>query len=155
MRGRKPKPTALHLLTAEGGRTAGHRPLNADEPQPAAGGMERPPAWLNKRAKAIWRELMRDAPPGLLTRLDRKTAAMYCQSSARLEQVEQIIEEEGFTFMSDKGFVCQRPEAAIAKGLYGTITRLCAEMGLTPSSRSRVKVNRDQKPKSKLDKFIA
>src|SRR5437660_10910772 len=106
MRGRKPKPTHLKILTDNPGK----RPLNQDEPEPAPGGMERPPAWLNKRAKAEWRELMRDAPPGLLTRLDRKTAALYCQTVAQIIALQAIVEEEGLTFLSEKGFVCQRPE---------------------------------------------
>lgn len=151
MRGRKPKPSHIKLLTGNPGK----RPINADEPVPEPGGLERPPAWLNKGAKLEWKRVMKEAPRGLLTRLDRQVVAMYCQTTARIQELEGIVDEQGYTFMSEKGFVIQRPEMGMLKNLYGIQTRLCAEMGFSPSSRSRVKVTRDAKPKGKLSKFIA
>ena len=151
VRGRKPNPTHLKILA----NNPGKRPLNMNEPVPAPGGMERPPIWLNKRAKAEWRELLRAAPPGLLTRLDRKAVALYCQTVAQIIALQEIVDEVGLTFLSEKGFVCQRPEIGMLNKEKAILIRLCAELGLTPSSRSRVKLIHDQKPKSKLAKFIA
>lgn len=133
MKGRKPKPTHLKILTGNPGK----RKLNKAEPK-AKAGIRSCPAYLNRTAKAEWKRVMKEAPDGLLTELDRPLLAMYCQNVARIGELEKIVEDEGYTFMSEKGYICQRPEMGMLKNLQTIQKGLLAELGFSPSSRSRV-----------------
>lgn len=74
MRGRKPKPTRLKMLTGEPGK----RPLNGDELRPEANIPECPPE-LGPLAKQEWDRLVGElAALRLLTNLDRAALAAYC-----------------------------------------------------------------------------
>lgn len=133
MRGRKPKPTHLKILAGNPGK----RRINKREPQPR-GGVGAAPAWLNKAAKTEWRRVLKESPGGLITALDRQILAQYCQNVARIAELERIVEDQGYTFVSEKGFVCQRPEMGMLKNLQTIQKGLIAELGFSPSSRSRV-----------------
>lgn len=132
--GRPPKPTALKLLDGNPGK----RPLNRHEPKP------RPvaptcPAWLSAEAKREWRRIARELERlGLLTQVDRAALAGYCQNYARALEAERVLSEEGLTFTTEKGYVMQRPEVAIAQKAWQLVRAFGAEFGLTPSSRGRL-----------------
>ena len=66
--GRKPKPTRLHLVegTFDVSR---HRKRLKGEPRPI-GDLHDPPAYLSQAQREIWAQQLRDAPAGLLKRLD-------------------------------------------------------------------------------------
>ena len=88
-RGPKPTPTALKILRGN----PGHRPINADEPQPKPAKSLRPPAWLDPKAARIWRELgPRLHALGLLTdaALWRRLSGEARACSVELAGVESI-----------------------------------------------------------------
>src|SRR5437764_15483626 len=73
MRGRRPKPTRLKMLTGNPGK----RPLNGNEPRPAAAVPECP-AELGTLARTEWNRLVGElAALRLLTNLDRAALAAY------------------------------------------------------------------------------
>src|SRR5271167_2051839 len=79
VRGRKPKPTYLKLVTGNPGR----RPIKGDR-EPAAGGLPQAPAELAGDARTEWRRVARTLHrAGLLATLDRAALAAYCQAFAR------------------------------------------------------------------------
>lgn len=133
-RGPLPKPTALKVLEGNPGK----RPLNRAEPKP------RPvapkcPAWLLLEAKREWRRVAPELERlGLLTVVDGTALAGYCQAYARWREAEAALSEHGLTFATDKGYVCVRPEVAIAQRSLQLVKGFCAEFGLTPSSRGRM-----------------
>lgn len=142
--GRKPKPTALKVLTGNPGK----RPLPANEIQPPTG-VPVCPSWLSREAKAEWRRVVPVlASLGILTTVDRCALAAYCAAWARLVEAERLIAEHGQQMValeyetSDGQSIYVRPapnpalaEAAKASGI---IRQFCSEFGLTPSSRSRI-----------------
>jgi phage terminase small subunit len=79
--GRRPQPTALKVLRGNPGK----RPLNADEPTPPPGDVEKPTT-LSTPAAAVWDRL---APIAIamrtLTRADVTAFAMCCELQATLE----------------------------------------------------------------------
>ena len=78
MRGRRPKPTRLKMLTGNPGK----RPLNDDEPRPEASIPECPPE-LGPVAREEWDRLVGElAALRLLTNLDRAALAAYCGAYA-------------------------------------------------------------------------
>jgi hypothetical protein len=65
MRGRKAKPTNLRLI----GGNAGKRPLPKREPKPT-GDLVKAPNWFTNNQKEIWNCAVKNAPRGLLKRID-------------------------------------------------------------------------------------
>lgn len=133
MRGRKPKPTHIKLLTGN----PGQRKINRREPVPRAG-VPTPPSFLGRAAKQEWRRCLQDSPPGLVSRLDRHVLALYCMNAARIAELQQVLEEQGMTVVTGTGYPMPRPEMGIQTKLQTIQARLCAELGFSPSSRSRV-----------------
>lgn len=145
-RGPAPEPTSIKLLKGNPGR----RPLNDREPEPKRA-RPRCPNWLSKDARAIWKTLvpqLRDM--GVLTRIDGQALTRYCTLWARWKRAEQFIEKHGdvYPFKDDRGnlkYLQQFPQVAIAHKLATHLTRLEQEFGMTPSSRSRIRIERDDR----------
>ena len=134
MRGRRPKPTQLKVLTGNPGR----RPINEDEPKPAKK-IPPCPGWLPAYAKKEWRRVAGKLfRLGLLTELDMVPLAMYCLHWARVYEAETAIKKFGTTLVTDKGNTVQRPEVGISNTSMAHLRALCAEFGMTPSSRGRM-----------------
>ncbi len=125
MRGRKPKATALKILE----RCREDR-INRDEPSLPFNPADAP-SWLTGLALEHWNEIAPMlAKARVLTDGDRANLALMCECYA--EWREDI-----------RG-------AWKAKDLY---RRLSCEFGLTPSSRSRIKVP-SERPKDELEAFL-
>ncbi len=77
---------------------------------------------------------------GLLTIIDRAALAGYCQSWARYVEAERTLRRLGLTFVTESGYVQQRPEVSIAQKYLQLVRAFCAEFGLTPSSRGRMHI---------------
>lgn len=135
MRGRKPKPTAIKELEGNPGK----RPL-PNEPTFSPVFPKTPPKWLSKEAQKLWGELvpMLQSVPGLLQSVDVSAVELLCESYAQWKAAAQVLQEHGQTFTTPNGYVQQRPEVAIAQKNAKLVKELCAEFGLTPSSRSRI-----------------
>jgi P27 family predicted phage terminase small subunit len=135
MRGRKPKPTKLKLVTGNPGK----RRLNVDEPQPRLAAPSCP-KWLSKRAKAKWRQLAPELSAlGLLTIVDGDPLAAYCQAFAELELATQTLEKEGRTIIGSSGRTVAHPCVAQQRSAMRAVKDFAALFGLDPSSRSRLK----------------
>jgi P27 family predicted phage terminase small subunit len=143
-RGRKPKPSHLKLVTGNPGR----RPLNEQEPRPPKK-LPDPPAHLSAAALEEWQRV---APMlntlGVLTLADRGVLATYCQSWGRLCQAESALAKlaradpngHGLIVKTKNGNAVQNPLVGIANKAANDMARFAAELGMTPSARSRVKV---------------
>ena len=133
-RGRKPTPTAIKEL--EGNPVK--RPLNGQEPKP----MKKAPAcpkWLEPEAKKEWRRLAKQMEAiGILTDVDMAAYASYCQAYARWKEAEEFITQHGSIVKTPSGYWQQVPQVSIAQTYNKIMTKLAAEFGLTPSSRSRI-----------------
>lgn len=136
MAGRRPKPTALKKLEGNPGK----RPLNEREPTPRRA-MPRCPHHLAGEARKEWRRVVRELyAVGLLTQVDRAALAAYCQLYARWIAAEKEIESDGLTMITAKGGVMQNPAVRIAATALDGMRKYLIEFGMTPSSRSRIKL---------------
>ena len=143
MRGRKPKPTHLKLLEGN----PGHRPINGTEPKPP-GELPTCPSHLSPTAKAEWKRLARDLNRiGLLTLVDRAALATYCQSYGRWVEAERKLQETPPLLKTPAGYIQLSPWLTIANKERELMARYMAELGLTPSSRSRLAVQVPSGPK--------
>lgn len=134
MRGRKPKPT--HLKEVAG--NPGKRPLNRNEPQPV-GELFEPPGDLPEKARPFWTQAIADAPPGLLRRLDLRVMTVWAVAAWQHAEAAGLVAAEGALITVGKSKArLQHPAMAIMNRQAQIMLRAAAEMGFTPSARSRV-----------------
>jgi P27 family predicted phage terminase small subunit len=134
MRGRRPKPTRLKVLTGNPGK----RPLNADEPRPEPTIPECPPE-LGPVARKEWDRLAAElASLKILTALDRAALAAYCNAYGLWAEAIEAIQKYGTMVKSPSGYPIQSPYVSIANRQAEIMMRIASEFGFTPASRSRI-----------------
>ncbi len=151
MRGRKPIPTLLKLVS---GTQRKHR-LNPDEPIPA-GDLLAPPEQFTDAQKAEWAYALDNAPLGLLRRLDRVLFAQWCIASVDLNIAEAALQLEGavvkkggdqrITVNPDGSqtktvrsvTMVKNPWVVIRRDAFDRLMKATAELGFSPTSRSRI-----------------
>ena len=139
MRGRKPKPT--HLKLVEG--NAGKRPLNRAEPQPV-GDLYAAPDWLTASQREGWAYAVTNAPYGLLKHLDRSVLAIWVVAEdLHREAAEKIAKFGLLTKSPNAGLPLQSPYLAILNKQAQIMLKAGAELGFSPSSRTRVQIEPD------------
>lgn len=137
MQGRKPKPTAAKLLAGNPGKRA----LNHLEPRPRVV-LPRPPEHLSDDEKEKWKLIIRELHPlGLVTTIDKDALAMYCVIFVRWVKAEKFVRDKGEIIKTAAGNIIQNPYLSIANRALDQLNKLGAEFGMTPSSRTRVKVD--------------
>jgi P27 family predicted phage terminase small subunit len=135
-KGPKPRPTHLKLLE----NNPGKRKINKREPQPS-GDLFAAPAGLPEGAVAFWTQAIADAPKGLLKRLDASVLRIWAVAAWLHDAAGREIEAGGSLLKGKKGALYQNPHMAVLNRQAMIMLRACAEMGFTPSSRSRVVVD--------------
>jgi P27 family predicted phage terminase small subunit len=146
MRGRRPKPTQLKLIT---GITKASR-LNHHEPKPLAE-IPDPPNTLTPAARAEWKRVCTElCQLGMLSKLDRAVLAAYCQAYGRWHQADRSIAAAakknpttgGLVLFSPAGGAYQNPMLSISVRASADMVKFAAELGMTPSSRSRIDLSK-------------
>lgn len=151
MRGAKPHPTARKKLMGN----PGGRPLNPAEPEfPPA--VETPPEEIASDARALteWRRLLPMMQAAhAITEAERASLIALCQQWSRYLHANASVETAGMVIRSPSGYPMPNPYIAIANRALTHCTRLWAELGLTPSSRSRVQTTGPRDPKDPFAEF--
>lgn len=139
-RGAAPKPDALKQLQGNPGK----RPLNQAAPKLPTfdkDSLPTPPSWMNTPAKKEWKKLVPILhKAGVLTQVDTGTLAAYCQAFGEFVEATKIVKARGYTTVTDKGNVIQRPEVGVANTAMKLMVSIAREFGLTPSSRNNIRV---------------
>src|SRR5690242_5966335 len=142
MRGRRPKPTRLKVLTGNPGK----RPLNPDELNPEPAMPECPPE-LGPVAQREWHRLVGQlCALRLLTHLDRAALAAYCGAYALWAEAMEAIQKYGTMIKSPSGYPVQSPYVAVANRQAEIMMRIASEFGFTPVSRSRISTPDPEEP---------
>ena len=150
MRGRKPLPTAMKVLAGNPGKRA----LNRQEATPRRT-LPRAPQHLDEEARAEWKRSSRELwEAGLLTAVDRAALAAYCQAFSRWAQAERKVKQEGMVIVTMQGNVVQSPYVSIANRAMELMMKAAAEFGMTPSARTRVAAQRDERDKSLAEQLF-
>lgn len=147
--GRRAQPTALKLLRGNPGK----RPLNDAEPRysPTAPDC---PDWLHKLAKEMWAWIVPQLEAaGVVASVDLFVLAALCQSWARWQTYERVIDERGPTYealivLNENGrpvdadaakiVIKKRPEVDMAKAEKAAMLNAASRLGLDPTMRSKV-----------------
>jgi P27 family predicted phage terminase small subunit len=135
----KPKPTAQRKLEGNPGK----RPYNHHEPTPPPMADDGAiPVELDDNPIALteWRRLvpmLRRARQ--VSEADRAALLALCLEWARYRAALVLITQRGLVYESKSGYLVPNPGIRISGQALNGCCRLWAELGLTPSSRSRVK----------------
>lgn len=156
-RGRKPKPTVLKELAGNPGR----RPLNENEPVPS-GALPDPPAYLRSSEKRAWK-IVSEEMKEVLTAADQFILESFCvayamkvgaardihkygslvpmpvQAGDKAQQLALNIAVDELGEKLPPAMRVQNPSVSIWKNAVTLEIKLAAELGLTPSARSRLK----------------
>lgn len=140
--GRPKIPTALRLLNGNRSR----RPINDDEPKPeAVKAAIRCPSVLKKTARQEWRRVTKElSDMGILTVADRSPLMSYCQYYAKFEEAWQKMQAADFEMVhaTESGYQVTTPWWAIANRAEDKMRAFWQEFGLTPASRTRIRVEK-------------
>lgn len=136
MAGRKPLPTHLKLVK---GTARPHR-MNKAEPKPTVA-VPAPPEHLDEAAKAKFTamaELL--ARHGVMTELDSAALARYVVIWRRWLEAEAEVKRRGAVVKTANDNIIQNPFLAVANKCLAQMAQIESEFGLTPSSRSRIRM---------------
>jgi len=148
--GPKPLPTAVKKLRGN----PGHRPLNDDEPE-LPNDLPSCPDHLDKVGKKEWTRItgLLDGR-GLLTEADRATLAAYCETWSIHAAAANDLHKYGTIILNAKGIAIQSPYLRVVQSSSKLLVSYAAELGLTPSSRSRVSAVKESKPSDLTARFF-
>ncbi|MFC0340793.1 phage terminase small subunit P27 family [Paracoccus niistensis] len=136
MAGRKPLPTQLKLVK---GTARPHR-MNPAEPQPVVS-VPAPPEHLDEAAVAKVTELAELlARHGVMTELDAGALARYVVIWRRWLEAEAEVKRRGPVVKAAGGNIIQNPFLAVANKCLAQMGQIESEFGLTPSSRTRIRM---------------
>jgi len=136
MPGPRRQPTKLRLMRGNPGK----RRINRNEPQPAPLLTAACPRELvDPVARAEWDRIA----PGLIasgqvTSVDRAMLIGYCHKWAQWQAIETAAAVHSFIVKGPDGRPIPNPAINLAFKAYNLLLRSAAELGMTPSARSRV-----------------
>jgi len=149
--GQKPIPTKLKMLRGNPGK----RPLPEHEPRPASE-MPSPPSVLGDIALEEWYRIGPELQRiGVLTMADRSCLASYCKVYERWCMADSHLKSsEDLVNMTGTGTLAQNPYVSIANKAMELMHKFGVELGLTPSSRTRMTGRKDEEI-DELESFLA
>lgn len=139
MKGRKPKPTALKILS----NNPGKRPLNKAEPKyPTLG--DKPPEFLGDIAQEEWRRVFPILSAAKVIKApEAALLTAYCEAFETYQRAADMSRGKGFIVKAPNGCPMISPLFTVLSRARADMVRLMAELGITPSSRSRVQAEQD------------
>ena len=107
---------------------------------------ERAPRWLPDEGQTLWRSLRGELVSlGLLTEVDEAAFNLMCFHYALALKAGLQMMQDGLTVLSGMtGDMRKHPASQIWRENSQMFQRYAVEFGLTPSSRSKIKVERQQ-----------
>jgi P27 family predicted phage terminase small subunit len=157
--GRRPLPTKIKKLRGNPGKRA----LNDREPKVAAGIPIRP-IGLQPLAIKEWRDIVPELEQlGILSKIDGKALAAYCSAFARWMQAEQEITARGIIveepILDREGNevgtrIKRNPAVSISNEALKLMKSFLIEFGMTPASRSRIRVEKPDQPEDPLEALL-
>jgi P27 family predicted phage terminase small subunit len=151
MRGRRPVPTRIKVLTGNPGK----RPLNEHEPRPEPAIPDCPPQ-LGPLAREEWNRLITELSSlGMITALDRSALATYCNAYGLWAEATEAIQKYGTMVKSPTGYPIQSPYVSIANRQAEIMMRIASEFGFTPASRSRISAPLEDRSQASLFDLVS
>jgi P27 family predicted phage terminase small subunit len=145
IRGRRPKPVELHLIEGTF-KPSRHRQAAASVNATPVGRLTDPPDWFSPEQMKLWNEAVGFSPNGLLTKRDWSTLANWVVACDLHRQACLQLASgpaSGLVHTTSNGTMIQSPLVGTINKQAMIMLKAAAELGFTPSSRSRVTVDED------------
>ena len=140
------KATALKVLSGNPGK----RPLPVNEPKPQTDLSTTAPAWLDRSAKVEWKKVRGWMHGEVIKDCDQAVAALYCQAMSDVKRLTRLIRKEGEVVVYDSGAVARNPLSICLREAKETLLKCAMQMGLTPSSRTRISIPKGKESKNEF-----
>lgn len=135
-----PKPTPTHLRVLRGDRKDR---INVTEPKPKKQ-KPRCPDWLSDEAKAVWRRTTKQLDSmGILYAADADIIVAYSHAVVNYQKATHLVEQHGILVEGRRDGMVTNPAVRVQRDSAQLIRQLASELGLTPSSRSRLSVDQE------------
>lgn len=120
----------------------GGKALNKREPK-AKRPLKAAPAWFDRMHREVWEHVLQEAPAGLLKSIDEAVLATYVTAYVTHQRATEELCSSELLMESLMGGIKANPLIQVQSKAALVMLRAAAEMGFTPSSRSRVTVDPD------------
>ncbi len=159
--GRKAKPIHLHLLEGNRSRLTKQEieeRVEAEKKLRPNKDRVRPPVWLDSIAKKEFKRIAKELDElDLVTNIDINALATYCDAYSDYIECTKIIKEEGlmveYTNKAAETNRVPHPLLTKKKQLHEQMKTLAVEFGLTPSSRAKISMPKEEpKEPSEFDR---
>jgi len=138
-RGPTPTPTKVKMLRGE---TRPSR-LNRHEPMPSSDAPKMPTD-MDAEAKVVWRRVLRDMRnTGVIRASDADVLRCYCEAVSRYAQAARLYAQSGPIVKRD-GNLVKNPLHQVARDNADEIRQFARELGLSPSARVGLRIERDR-----------
>lgn len=118
---------------------------------------ETPPVGLTKEARAAWKMAIACAPKGLLTATDLSVLERWARNYALYRKISKQLDNEGLciTIYGKEGqeSLAVNPLFTMSMKLQQVLSLCEKELGFTPVSRARVKVEQEEEAENEFDGF--
>jgi P27 family predicted phage terminase small subunit len=133
-----PAPTPTHLRIIRGDRKDR---INQNEPKPSKKKKPRVPAWLCDEAKIVWKRTAKQLEEmDLLFESDQDILAAYANAVVNYQRATELVDRSGVLIKGRRDGVVTNPAVRVQRDSAQLVRQLAGELGLTPSSRSRLSV---------------
>lgn len=149
-----PKPLPTHLKIVKGIRADR---INKEEPKAVKSKSIKAPIWLSDDAKKVWAVTTKELKNmGMLYKADTDIIVAYCNAVVNYRAATDIITKTGILVEGRRDGMVSNPACRVQRDSAMLIRQLASELGLTPSSRSRLSVKNmeamtDDEQQYKLD----
>ena len=134
----KPIPTNIHILRGNPGRKPKSELVDDVEPEIR---LPKPPLHLTVEAKREWKRLGEELESlGLVSNIDYAAFAVYCQAYGRWVYAEKQINKLGDDGLISRGSYGLAQWFRMSMQLMDQLRKMLIEFGMTPSSRTRVRL---------------
>lgn len=150
-KGRKPQPSKLNGLRGNPGK----RRVKADGLIYETA-IPDPPEYLDGLALIEWNTITQIlAANNVISTADRAILAAFCSTFAQLSVEEEALKKEPSILKTDKGYEYLNPRIGLVNTLRDKLAKYAAELGMTPSSRSRIHPTASPPAKDKKKRSLA
>lgn len=133
-----PKPTPTHLKIVKGVRKDR---VNKHEPIANKVTIIKAPDWLSDEAKTIFKNVAKELRAmDLLFKADIDIIVAYCNAVVNYRKATLLVDKEGLLVEGRRDGMVSNPAVRVQRDCAMLIRQLASELGLTPSSRSRLSV---------------
>lgn len=152
MRGRKPTPTVLKIARGNPGKRA----LNLNEPQPDSLDMACPEELADPDARREWdRVIVPAIRRGQITADDRTFAVAHCELwGTWRSQIAEAAKHAHIVSAGKNKYPMPNPARTMANKTLMLLAKVDAELGFSPTSRTRVGVKGAQKRDAQKERFF-